>query len=78
MGKWVLNLMFSSITVRFGRLIIANIEIGWNSFKEIMETINVASVRHWGNGDYEIQIRTDADIEYIMSLVKQSLKKNKK
>lgn len=70
--------MFSSITVRFGRLIIENIEVGWNSFKEIMETINVASVRHWGNGDYEIQIRTDADIEYIMSLVKQSLKKNKK
>jgi len=44
--------------------------------KEI--TRDVSSVGHWGNGDYEIQIRTDEDIEYIMSLIKQSLKKNKK
>ena len=41
-------------------------------------TRDVSSVGHWGNGDYEIQIRTDEDIEYIMSLIKQSLKKNKK
>lgn len=41
-------------------------------------TRDVSSVGHWGNGDYEIHIRTDEDIEYIMSLIKQSLKKNKK
>lgn len=41
-------------------------------------TRDVSSVGHWGNGDYEIQMRTDEDIEYIMSLIKQSLKKNKK
>ncbi|PKP09232.1 MAG: hypothetical protein CVU09_12000 [Bacteroidetes bacterium HGW-Bacteroidetes-4] len=41
-------------------------------------TRDVSSVGHWGNGNYEIQIRTDEDIEYIMSLIKQSLKKNKK
>ena len=33
---------------------------------------------HWGNGDYEIQINSDENLEYIMSLVKQSLKKNGK
>jgi predicted transport protein len=44
--------------------------------KEI--TRDVSAVGHWGNGDYEIQIKTDEDLEYIMSLVKQSIKKNKK
>lgn len=39
---------------------------------------DVSSVGHWGNGDYEILIRTDEDLEYILSLIKQSLKKNKK
>ncbi len=39
---------------------------------------DVANVGHWGNGDYELQIRDDEDIEYIMSLIKQSYKKNKK
>ncbi|OFY43674.1 MAG: hypothetical protein A2X18_09525 [Bacteroidetes bacterium GWF2_40_14] len=38
---------------------------------------DVSSVGHWGNGDYEIQIRNDEDLEYILSLIKQSLKKNK-
>ena len=33
---------------------------------------------HWGNGDYEIQIKNDEDFEYILSHVKQSIKKNKK
>lgn len=39
---------------------------------------DVSSVGHWGNGDYEIIMRTDEDMEYILSLIKQSLKKNKK
>lgn len=39
---------------------------------------DVSSVGHWGNGDYEIIMRTDEEIEYILSLIKQSLKKNKK
>ena len=29
-------------------------------------------------GDYEIVMRTDEELEYILSLIKQSLKKNKK
>lgn len=39
---------------------------------------DVSSVGHWGNGDYEIIMRTDEELEYILSLIKQSLKKNKK
>jgi predicted transport protein len=39
---------------------------------------DVSSTGHWGNGDYELQINSDDDLEYIMSLIKQSLRKNKK
>jgi len=39
---------------------------------------DVSNIGHWGNGDYEIQVSSDDDLEYIMSLIKQSLKKNKK
>lgn len=41
-------------------------------------TRDVSSTGHWGNGDYEIQTNNDDDLEYILSLVKQSIKKNKK
>ena len=39
---------------------------------------DVSNIGHWGNGDYELQIRDDENVEYIMSLIKQSYKKNKK
>jgi predicted transport protein len=39
---------------------------------------DVSSVGHWGNRDYEIIMRTNEEMEYILSLIKQSLKKNKK
>ena len=39
---------------------------------------DVSSIGHWGNGDYEIVIESDEPLEYIMSLVKQSLIRNKK
>jgi len=41
-------------------------------------TRDVSTTGHWGNGDYEIQTNNDDDLEYILSLVKQSIKKNKK
>ena len=41
-------------------------------------TRDVSNTGHWGNGDYEIQVKSDDDLEYIMSLVKQSINKNKK
>ncbi len=41
-------------------------------------TRDVSTTGHWGNGDYEIHINDDNDLEYILSLVKQSIKRNKK
>lgn len=34
---------------------------------------DVSAVGHYGNGDYQIQVNSDKDLEYIMSLVKQVL-----
>lgn len=35
---------------------------------------DVSEKGHWGSGDYQIQVETDNDLEYIMSLIKQSIK----
>ncbi len=35
---------------------------------------DVSAIGHFGNGDYEIQVNTDKDLEYIMSLIKQAIK----
>ena len=32
---------------------------------------DVSTIGHRGNGDYQIQIENDKDLEYIMSLIKQ-------
>lgn len=37
---------------------------------------DVSEVGHWGNGDYQIQISSDDELEYIISLVRQSYKVN--
>jgi predicted transport protein len=39
---------------------------------------DVANIGHWGNGDYEIQIKDDEHIDYLLELNKQSWKRNKK
>lgn len=41
-------------------------------------TRDVSSIGHWGNGDYELQINSDEHLEYILSLIKQSVRKNQK
>ena len=41
-------------------------------------TRDVSTTGHWGNGEYEMQVKDDENLEYILSLVKQSIKKNKK
>ena len=38
---------------------------------------DVSNVGHWGNGDYEIALKPNDDLEYLMTLVKQSYFKNK-
>ncbi len=35
---------------------------------------DVSEKGHWGNGDYQIQVENDKDLEYIMSLVKQAIR----
>jgi predicted transport protein len=35
---------------------------------------DVSEKGHWGNGDYQIQVDNDKDMEYIMSLIKQAIK----
>jgi len=37
---------------------------------------DVSNVGHFGNGDYQIQISSDDELEYIVSLVRQSYKLN--
>ncbi|MGB3618895.1 MAG: DUF5655 domain-containing protein [Catalinimonas sp.] len=34
---------------------------------------DVSSVGHWGSGDYELRLKDDGPLEYVMSLVKQAL-----
>jgi len=39
---------------------------------------DVSDIGHWGNGDYEIRLPNDDNFEYVLSLIKQSYKKNKR
>lgn len=45
-----------------------------NDPKEIMR--DVSKIGHFGNGDYDVTLKDDEEFEYIMSLIKQSVKKN--
>lgn len=38
-------------------------------------TRDVSNIGHWGNGDYEIKVSDTSNLEYIMSLVKQAVRK---
>lgn len=38
---------------------------------------DVSNVGHWGNGSYEIKLSDSEELEYILSLIKQSLRRNK-
>lgn len=44
--------------------------------KKIMR--DISAIGHWGNGDYQLVLNSDDNLEYILSLIKQSLKKNSK
>ena len=46
----------------------------WGSIKDFKKiSRDVSNVGHSGNGDYQIQVHNDDDLEYIMSLVKQAI-----
>ena len=48
---------------------------------ELQDQKNIArdasNVGHWGNGAYEIKLSDLEDVDYVLSLLKQSLRKNK-
>ena len=37
---------------------------------------DVSKIGHWGNGDYEITVKPNSDLDYLMTLIKQSYKKH--
>ena len=39
---------------------------------------DVSSIGKWGNGDYELQLKSEDELDYVINLIKQSYKKNKK
>ena len=39
-------------------------------------TRDVSEIGHWGNGDYEIDVKDEHNLDYLMSLIEQSYKKN--
>ncbi len=38
--------------------------------------MDVSKKGHWGNGDYEIILKPGSDLDYLMTLIKQSYKKH--
>jgi len=38
---------------------------------------DVSNIGHWGNGDYEIALKPSDDLDYLITLIKQSYLKNK-
>ncbi len=66
------NKIFCDIIVQANALkIILNLKKGMlEDFKKIAR--DISSVGHWGNGDYELKLFKEDDLDYILSLVKQS------
>lgn len=38
--------------------------------------LDVSNRGHHGNGDYEINLKPEDDLDYLMTLIKQSYQKN--
>lgn len=54
------------------------INLSWGGLDDPKQLArDVSSTGHWGNGDYELQVSSDEEFEYILSLIKQSFRKNK-
>lgn len=37
---------------------------------------NVSNIGHWGNGDYEISLKPGSDLDYLITLIRQSFQKH--
>ena len=57
-----------SLNVRSGQL---------NDPKNVTTDFTKPKKGHWGNGDYEVRVKTDEDLEYAIELIKQSYNLNK-
>ena len=75
-GFKVDNNIFCDIVVqRKGLKIYLNLKSG--ELQDQKQTArDVSNVGHWGNGAYEIQLNDLDEIDYVVSLLKQSLRKN--
>ena len=76
-GFKVNNSFFCDIVLQLkGLKIYLNLKSG-----ELQDQKNIArdvsNVGHWGNGSYEVKITDLEDVDYIFSLIKQSLRKNR-
>lgn len=67
---------FTDITIQKSKLkIFINMQKGQlNDPKGIAR--DISNIGHWGNGDYEISISNLEQIDYLMSLIKQSYEKH--
>jgi predicted transport protein len=49
----------------------------WNTLDDSKKIFkDVSKTGHWGNGDYEIVVSDDKNLEYILSLIRQSYEMN--
>jgi len=70
------NIFCDIVLLTQGLKIYLNLKSGdLNDMQKIAR--DVSNVGHWGNGSYEIKMNDTENIDYIISLIKQSLKKNK-
>jgi predicted transport protein len=70
------NNIFCDVILQNGKLkIYVNLKSG-----ELKDQQNIArdvsNVGHWGNGSYEIKLADLEDLEYVISLLRQSIRKN--
>jgi predicted transport protein len=70
---------FTDIMVQNKSLKIAiNLRIGeLNDPQGIAKDMVTVPTGHHGNGDYQVEIKNDDDLEYVLSLIKQAYKKQK-
>lgn len=65
------SILCDIVTLKKGLKLFINKKSGeLNDPKNI--TRDVSSIGHWGNGDYEIVITDDSQLEYILSLIKET------
>ncbi|AXG74624.1 hypothetical protein DVK85_10415 [Flavobacterium arcticum] len=71
-GNTFCDIVFQNKTLK----IFINLKYGeLNDGKDLAR--DVSNIGHWGNGAYEIKVSDTENLEYILSLIKQSLRKNK-